>query len=84
MNEDKEIKLRYIDVEFLSPLTNLTDEQKDALLERLGIENKDGLPHLSAWVLAMARENGLEEKLPCREIGDAIDGDVSKFVWLLA
>jgi len=84
--ETNSIKLRYLDVSDLDLMARMmaSNETKDKALSLLGIEREKGQTHLGAWCLAMCGENGLEKKLPAYEIADAIDGDVSKFVWFLA
>ena len=86
------ITLRYIDVNAIfadfPPLVRLcpSDELKDAALTKLGIERPPGQPHLTAWTLAMCRENGLPAALPSTAIGDAVleSPAVRSFVWWLA
>lgn len=87
MDEDGEIKVRFIDIAEDHPLwPPATTEQKDRVLERLGIKREPDQPPLSAWVLAMCRENGLPEQVPAYEIGAAIadDKELARFIWWLA
>lgn len=76
--EKKRIVIRYLDLEadvvIQSCLLINPIEAKRAALERLGIEVPEGILPASAWLLAMCRENGLEEKLPAVEIGEQIMG----------
>jgi len=89
---DPTLTLRFLDV--AAAYADLPDwallcangAQKDDALQRLGIERPPGRTHLQAWILAMCRENGLPERLPAIEIGEAAAQDraISAFVWWLA
>lgn len=92
-DDSRVIKLRYLDLSGDWVVQDAIQDavwqldptaKKDGALARLGIERQEGQSHLQAWLLAMCRENGLPEKLPCYEIGDVLTGDVQAFVWWLA
>lgn len=84
--EEKVIKFRYLDIDAEMAVWPVSHEVKDRALARLGIQRQPDETPLRAWVLAMCRENGLPEKVPAYEIGDAAMEhlDVRRFMWWLA
>ena len=54
------------------------------LLNALNIPVAEGQNTLTAWVLAMARENGLPEVTPQHQIGAAAAELCPQWVWALA
>ncbi len=86
MDEDRVIKLRYLDIAPETSVYPVDEGLKDKALARLGIERLPGQTPFQAWIFAMCRENGLPEKLPATEVGDAViqHEDIKQFAWWLA
>ena len=84
MVETVEIALRFLDIQNPLPIPLPTREDKLRALARLDISVPAGMAPLSAWVLAMCRENGLPETLPSIPIGDVANELCPKWVWWLA
>ncbi|MCE7980335.1 MAG: hypothetical protein DYG89_04025 [Caldilinea sp. CFX5] len=79
-----EIALRYLDIQEAVAYPPATREQKIRALERLGITVQPDQHPLTAWTLAMCRENGLPEQRPSILIGEAAQELCPKWVWWLA
>lgn len=62
---------------------NVRQMQVDALT-KLNITVAEGQPPLTAWVLAMARENGLAEVTPQPQIGGAAAELCPRWLYFLA
>lgn len=82
--ETIEIALRYLDIQNPLPIPLPTREDKIRALARLNITVPEGMAPLSAWVLAMCRENGLPETLPAIPIGDVANELCPNWIWWLA
>lgn len=79
-----EIALRYLDIQEAVTYPPATREQKIRALARLGITVQPDQHPLTAWTLAMCRENGLPEQRPSIPIGEAAQELCPKWVWWLA
>lgn len=82
--EPIEIALRYLDIENPVSYPPATRADKIRALERLQITVADNQHPLTAWTLAMCRENGLPAVSPPITIGEIAAELCPKWVWWLA